>query len=220
MAEKSAPANGRSPVLSAPGLILVGPAPNQIVNNHEAIQILAYPNPPTGVKRIGTLLTDKMAGLLKQRPGTSCDFAITDLVSGRRHYQCTRYVLNMQGLQAEKIVVVLLERTGSPDVTMQQLCNGLHLTEREQQTVGLLVRGLTSKEIAQHMGISPNTVKSFLRLVMTKAGVSTRTGLIGRVSGIVPRHQAMSVGSGQGGSGNGSGHGNQVVMPVQRWRTG
>jgi len=220
MPDKIPPANGRYPVLSAPGLILVGPAPDQIVNNSEAIQILAYPNPPTGVKRVGTLLTNKMAGILKQRSGGESDFAITDLVSGRRRYQCTRYVLNMQGLQASKMVVILMERTGSPDVTMQQLCNGLHLTEREQETVGLLVRGLTSKEIAQHMGISPNTVKSFLRLVMTKAGVSTRTGLIGRVSGIVPRSQAMSVGSGNNGSGNGNGKVVDLLSPAQRWKAG
>jgi len=83
---------------------------------------------------------------------------------------------------------------------MQELCQGLNLTQRERETVGLLVRGLTSKEIAQHMGISPNTVKSFLRLVMTKAGVSTRTGLIGRVSGIVPRSHSLSVVGGRNGN--------------------
>lgn len=67
---------------------------------------------------------------------------------------------------------------------MHELCTRFHLTARERQAVGNLVKGLTSKEIAQEMGISPNTVKSFLRLVMTKAGVSTRAGLIGRVAGI------------------------------------
>jgi DNA-binding CsgD family transcriptional regulator len=30
------------------------------------------------------------------------------------------------------------------------------------------------------MGISPNTVKAFLRLVMVKMGVSTRSGIVGR----------------------------------------
>ena len=67
---------------------------------------------------------------------------------------------------------------------MHELCSRFHLTARERQAVGHLVKGMTSKEIAQAMGISTNTVKSFLRLVMTKAGVSTRAGLIGRVAGI------------------------------------
>jgi DNA-binding CsgD family transcriptional regulator len=222
MSDNIAPVNGRYPALTVPGLILIGPAPNQIVNNAEALQILAYPNSASAIKRIGSLLTGKIAGLLKEGPGASNDFAMTDLVSGRRHYRCTRHVLNVQGVQSGKILAILLERTDSPDVTMQELCQGLNLTQRERETVGLLVRGLTSKEIAQHMGISPNTVKSFLRLVMTKAGVSTRTGLIGRVSGIVSRSHAVTLLAGRSGSGSGSGSGDgrNLVSPVQRLRAG
>ena len=55
------------------------------------------------------------------------------------------------------------------------------LTEREQETVGFLIEGLTSKEIATHMNISPNTVKAFIRLVMIKMGVTTRSGIIGKI---------------------------------------
>jgi len=120
----------------------------------------------------------------------------------------------MQGQEGARTVVILMERTGSPEVTIQELCNGLRLTQREREAVGLLVRGLTSKEIAQHMGISPNTVKSFLRLVMTKAGVSTRTGLIGRVAGLVPRERAMSAAVGQGGNGD------NAAFPRSALRTG
>ncbi len=191
--DKHTPPNGRSPVLSAPGLILVGPTPKQIAYNLEAVQILAYPNlPPAGVKRVGTLLTQQLAVLLKQRSGTEDEIAVTEIISGQRRYRCTRYVLNMQGLPAATTMGILLERMGSPDVTVQELCNGLHLTGREREVVGFLVRGLTGKEVAQRMGISPNTVKSFVRLVMTKAGVSTRAGLVGRVAGIAPRPPDMA----------------------------
>jgi DNA-binding CsgD family transcriptional regulator len=48
-----------------------------------------------------------------------------------------------------------------------------------------LLEGLTSKEIADRMGISPNTVKAFIRLVMVKMNVSTRSGIIGRIVGKV-----------------------------------
>jgi DNA-binding CsgD family transcriptional regulator len=120
----------------------------------------------------------------------------------------------MQGLQDAKTVVILMERTGSPDVTIPELSNGLRLTVREREAVGLLVRGLTSKEIAQQMGISPNTVKSFLRLVMTKTGVSTRSGLVGLVSGLVPRARPMSATVGQGGNGG------NAAFPRSALRTG
>jgi DNA-binding CsgD family transcriptional regulator len=54
------------------------------------------------------------------------------------------------------------------------------LTQREQETVKLLLQGLTSKEIAVRMEISANTVKAFVRLVMIKMGVSTRSGIAGK----------------------------------------
>jgi hypothetical protein len=47
------------------------------------------------------------------------------------------------------------------------------------------------------MNISPNTVKAFLRLVMTKAGVTTRAGLVGQMAGLAPRRPVMSAGSGR-----------------------
>jgi len=47
--------------------------------------------------------------------------------------------------------------------------------------VELLMQGLSSKEIANRMHISPNTIKTFLRLVMLKMGVSARSKIIGKI---------------------------------------
>ena len=55
------------------------------------------------------------------------------------------------------------------------------LTDREQETVQSILQGLTNKEIAQQMEISPNTVKAFIRLVMVKMKVSTRSGIAGKI---------------------------------------
>jgi len=41
--------------------------------------------------------------------------------------------------------------------------------------------GLTSKEIAQRMQVSPNTVKVFLRSIMNKMSVCTRSGILGKL---------------------------------------
>lgn len=56
-----------------------------------------------------------------------------------------------------------------------------HLTDREQEALQGIAAGLTSKEIAAGMNISPNTVKSFLRIIMLKMGVATRVGLVGKL---------------------------------------
>jgi len=77
----------------------------------------------------------------------------------------------------------MLERKMIGGVELAEICTRFGLTPREQVTVRLLFDGLTSKEIAGRMNISPNTVKAFLRLVMVKMGVSTRSGILGKIAG-------------------------------------
>jgi DNA-binding CsgD family transcriptional regulator len=68
-------------------------------------------------------------------------------------------------------------------MAVTELGEQFDLTARERETVEYLLQGLTSKEIAVRMQISPNTVKAFLRLVMVKMGVSTRSGIVGKMVG-------------------------------------
>jgi DNA-binding CsgD family transcriptional regulator len=74
-----------------------------------------------------------------------------------------------------------MERKSNGASNLATLSERFGLTQREQETVKLLLQGLTSKEIAGQMGISPNTVKAFVRLVMIKMGVSTRSGIAGKI---------------------------------------
>jgi DNA-binding CsgD family transcriptional regulator len=61
---------------------------------------------------------------------------------------------------------------------MAQLFN---FSQREKQAVELLLLGLSNKEIANRMNISPNTVNTFFRLIMIKMGVSSRSGILARM---------------------------------------
>lgn len=67
---------------------------------------------------------------------------------------------------------------------MEEVSQRFGLTAREQETMRLLAEGFCSKEIAVRMNISPNTVKAFVHLVMVKMGVSTRSGIIGKMVGV------------------------------------
>jgi DNA-binding CsgD family transcriptional regulator len=83
----------------------------------------------------------------------------------------------------EGFLIVMLERTGNEVVMIAEISERYGLTARERETVEFLLEGFTSKEIAERMKISPNTVKAFIRLVMVKMGVSTRSGIIGKLAG-------------------------------------
>lgn len=65
--------------------------------------------------------------------------------------------------------------------TVFQVSEEYHLTDREQEALIGVAMGLSSKELAVRMNISPNTVKAFLRLVKIKMGSSTRAGIVGKL---------------------------------------
>ena len=77
---------------------------------------------------------------------------------------------------------VLLERDASGS-SLKEISARFGLTRREGETVEFLLQGLTSKEIGTRMQISSNTVKAFIRLVMVKMKVSTRSGIAGKFAG-------------------------------------
>lgn len=52
------------------------------------------------------------------------------------------------------------------------------LTKREEETLGYLKLGLQNKEIAERMGISPNTVRSLMRKLSDKFNAKTRTQIV------------------------------------------
>ena len=169
---------------SQPGFLLVDASLNPVASNVEAIQILTFPNKPERIKRLETFLADKVrSGLVNRQSSEALEF-VKEFKSGNRRYLCRTFQLETTVKGARPTVALLLERNSSGGtVALSQICKQFDLTQREKETVELLLQGLTSKEIATRMSISPNTVKAFLRLVMVKMGVSTRSGIVGKIVG-------------------------------------
>ena len=61
--------------------------------------------------------------------------------------------------------------------------DNLPLTEREQDIAGSLARGLTYGEIAENLGISPNTVRNHVANLYKKLSVRSKVELIGVLRG-------------------------------------
>ena len=75
----------------------------------------------------------------------------------------------------------LFERSARGALDFSAISQLYNLTPREARTAQLVMYGMTSKEIAVHLNISPNTVKAFLHTMMLKMAVTTRTGIVGRI---------------------------------------
>jgi DNA-binding NarL/FixJ family response regulator len=62
-----------------------------------------------------------------------------------------------------------------------------HLSEREEQVLRQISRGLTHGQIATRLGISPHTVDTYVKRIRAKLGVGnkaelTRAALLGRLA--------------------------------------
>lgn len=172
--------------VARPGFIVVDSDLNLLAANADAFQILSFPDTTDKNPDSDAWICNRIrARLIERRLGNhSCNF-VSRFKSARRTYVCRTFPLDLHNslpYSASRATLLLLERNSTPAVTMNELAERFGLTSREQETVQLLLQGLTSKEIAHRMNISPNTVKAFIRLVMVKMKVSTRSGIVGKIA--------------------------------------
>ena len=65
----------------------------------------------------------------------------------------------------------LSHSSGAPDIGVRRQFG---LTRREQQLIPLIERGMTNKEIANHLHLSEQTVKNHVHRILRKVGVDDR----------------------------------------------
>ena len=173
-----------SPKSATLGLVVLNSLLIPIWSNFQALEILAYTNgqQKKGAKDI-LLPKEVQTGLSGQK--ASLNFSITtEFVSGKRGYVCHALSLNPTSKNAlQPFIGLLLERKLHPKNHLPHIVKKFHLTPREGETVKNLLEGFSNKEIANRMNVSPNTVKAFLRLIMTKMGTTSRTGIFGKILG-------------------------------------
>ena len=162
------------------GVLLLDSIGHLIHYNIEAATILAYPLAPQAISLHAAL------SAIVPITYTTKDSTVTPVVfvSGRRRYVHRVFRLDSKNAHEARFLpgfVVLLERLTTDSLDITPWSEAFRLTTRERETVRLLLKGLSSKEIAHEMQISPNTVKSFLKLVMAKVGVSNRTGIVAKI---------------------------------------
>ena len=164
------------------GVLLLDSAMNPIFANQAATEILLYPRKVEAQRRTNGFLANKIRGTLLSGEASRSPTLVAKFQSGKRLYRCRTFRMNaVTEEDSQSSVAVLLERGSVGSISLVQVSERFNLTTRELEVLQCLSEGgLTTKEIAARIGISPNTVKAFLRLIMLKMGVSTRSGILGK----------------------------------------
>ena len=85
--------------------------------------------------------------------------------------------LPLSGTAGQRSVVLTVERAAASAVGAMAIA-ARGLTQREQDVVGLVMQGASTKAIAAALHLSPHTVQDHLKAVFAKLGVSTRRDLV------------------------------------------
>ena len=167
------------PLETSTGLALLSLDFKLLYADASAITILSYPDPPKDPAG----LQKRVDALVEEARGSPTPVPSQLFASGRRTYACRVMRLEPQHPSAKAAAIALLfERVHRREVDYLLAAGALfHLSPRQRETVWGVMQGLTTKEIAAQMGVSPHTVKQFIRQSMDKLGVTTRAGIVGRV---------------------------------------
>ncbi len=85
----------------------------------------------------------------------------------------------LHGEVGERIAVIL--EPASQREIAPLIVSAYGLTRRESEVAGLILQGLSTKEIAASLVISPGTVNEHVKAIFAKTGVHSRRELVGRV---------------------------------------
>jgi DNA-binding CsgD family transcriptional regulator len=177
---RSRDANGCRETMREPrGLVMLDGAGELLYADTAARKILCYPKSADGeAEERKEILRRVHSEVLDGHNGSHSEVSIT---SGRRQYLCSTFVSDEVSPESAIVSIVLVRRSRRNE-DLRRSCEQHGLTPRESEAVLLLTKGLTTKQIAQQMNISAHTVKNFIHLIMVKLGVTTRSGIVGKIS--------------------------------------
>ena len=159
------------------GLLLIDRSRNPVYINSTARLVISY---AVGKNRLSD--TDIREVLREALADAREDSSLLTLISGRRKYACRNFVIEPHESTAQKAYeAIILERISRRQEQLRRIVQQYGLTPRERDVASLLMNGLTSKEIAQQLDLSAHTVKGYLHFIMMKLGVTTRSGIVGKL---------------------------------------
>ena len=145
-----------------------------------------YGQPQAGAERVRSLVDDPVVGAVAVYAWRLVPAQVEAIVAAG-----ARGVLD-KTMRAPELADALEAIAAGETVVSPEFCNpaGVHwpgqafgLTVRESEVASLLVQGLSNREIAESLCISEHTVKTHLKGIFHKAGVSSRGQAVARIAG-------------------------------------
>ena len=164
------------------GIVLMDSSLRPLAFNRQARTILDYKAVPGVQKEQMLRIPEEVLEQIRGQKPTDSLTHVTYFRAGRREYTCqAQFMESCSECLAQPTVVLLLQRNSSAHEMVHKIAAQFNLTEREGEALQGIAIGLSSKEVAERMHISPNTVKAYLRLVMVKMGVTTRSAAVAKI---------------------------------------
>jgi len=167
-----------------------------VFQNQDALEILTYctlsPKTQPPVSDVSSLclrwkrLLEKKAKPQMESRDVSTEekgskpYFLEIIRSGRRKYMVKGTVLLGQRSVDEREInyLFLLERICPETINVPLIARHWNLSQREQDIVRLLFADRGNKEISHLLGLSINTIKTYMKFLMRKLGVSSRAGIV------------------------------------------
>lgn len=182
----------KSVIHNVPGASLVGEAENSgelipmLVNASPDILFINYASPlivESDVELImNTLPHIKVIGITDRPERTSVMRYIKNGIDGHLLYSCDfqeisdsmTYTLKGERFFCGKVIEVIDKENSQKSFT----CEGIKLSKRELEVIGLVAQGYSNKQIAEEMFLSVHTVLTHRKNLMSKLGLKNTAGLV------------------------------------------
>jgi DNA-binding CsgD family transcriptional regulator len=164
------------------GLFLIDMSMSPIGSDKGAARILKSQESDPGSARPRVSIPDEILDFIRSRSPADGSCFMAYFLIGQRRYRCRSYVVQCEYPSlGPTLLAVHLETDIHGSDPISEIAASYRLTEREEEVLRGIALGLTTKELAHRMNISPNTVKAFVRLIMIKLGVTTRAAIMVKV---------------------------------------
>jgi DNA-binding NarL/FixJ family response regulator len=164
-------------ILDTSGEILfVNDEAQSIISTFSINEIDASSDPDTLNKAIVDIFKQSLGSLAA--PTAKCVYC----PDNDSAYALRAMPLHKPDLSSKSCILILIEGVTIHrkfDINVVQKQFGL--TRREAEVTFCLTKGLTNKEIANTLSLSPETVHDYVKQVMKKLDTTTRAGVVGKV---------------------------------------